>query len=366
MNTTNAPRAVVTRLDPREAKPGRKPKIVCLADVKPERVSWLWKPYLPLGKLCLLEGDPAAGKTFISLAVAAAVSRGYTLGAADGQPHEPVTPGNVVLMTCEDGLADTIRPRLDSLGAEPRNVFALEGWNVTRNGKEAAAGLVTLKDVELLEETLAEHRPLLLIVDPVVGFMGDADANKATEVRPLLHGLSQLAEKHGTCVLLLRHLTKGATSRAHYRGQGSVDFLAAARSVLLAGRDPVSGESAVAHLKSSCAPRGTSLGYKLDADGFQWTGASSLTGEDLVAADESNGKRSSLEDAVAFLREELAGGPQPTKVVEAAAREQKIAARTLDRARQTLGVVSARSALPGQATGAPRGPWTLSLPGTPT
>jgi len=296
-------------------------KLLCMADVKDEAVSWLWKPYIPKGKVTLEEGDPGIGKSWASLAIATAVSLGKGL---PGQ--EPTEPANVVIISAEDGLADTIRPRLDAMGADVNRIFATEGaLTLGENG------------FALLESYLERVRPALLIIDPLVAYMGaGVDIHRSNEVRHVMAQLARLAERFGISILTIRHLTKGGMSKAIYRGLGSIDFTAACRSVLLAGCDPENLQShALVHIKSNLAPFGPSIGYEIREGVFYWTGESSLTAAQILAADNGAGT-SELDEAIAFLKDELADGEVPAKDIYQAAQDTGIAKRTLERAKAKL------------------------------
>jgi len=259
-----------------------------------------------------------------------------------------------VVLNCDDGLGDTIRPRLDRSEADLTRVSAITGLS---DGSR-----ITLADVDMLESALVKLRPALVVVDPIQGFLGRINAPRANEVRPLLAGLGGLAEKYRTAILCIRHLRKSGADRALYRGMGSVDFAAAARSVLLAGQDPSDhGRRALVHLKSSLAPNGTSIGYTLNGGGFKWAGVSNLTADDLLRPDTSPEERSAQDEAKAFLRDTLAGGPVPVKDVKKQAREAGIAYRTLKRAKQALKVRSERESVASERRGA--GQWGWTLPG---
>jgi len=315
----------------------RQATIVSLADVEPEEVPWLWEPYIPLSKLTILEGDPAAGKTFVGLAIASAISNGRGLLAQDGRPGPPFVPGNVLYLTAEDGLADTIRPRLDSLGADVKRVFsvlpAADGENVS------------LADVVELDLIAAQIKPRLIVIDPLQAYLGAGiDMHRANETRPVLSRLAWLAEKHKCAVLCLRHLTKAPTGRAIYRGMGSIDFTAAARSVLLAGVDPADeGRRALVQIKSSLAPIGVAIGYTLtQKEGFLWAGVSSLTKGDLLAGDRIlvDEEKTALREACDFLQDILADGPVDSKQIKKEARKAGIAEKTLHRAKSQCGITA--------------------------
>ncbi|MDI6871232.1 MAG: AAA family ATPase [Bacillota bacterium] len=320
---------------PEEQGDEPRPLLVRLADVEPQAVSWLWEPYIPKGKPTILEGDPAVGKTWLALTLAAIVSRGDPFPGPDGVPRERRKPASVVYLSAEDGLADTLRPRLDAAGADVSRVWALTGQMA--EGEEKS---ITLADLGVLEAALASVRPALVIVDPIQAYLGGGvDMHRANEVRPVLAGLATLAEKYGAAALLIRHLGKAPQDRAIYRGLGSIDFAAAARSILLAGKDPNDESRRVlAHVKSSLAPLGPSIAYTLGPDGFTWCGVSDVTAEALLVSPRSEEEKTAIEEAGDFLREALADGPRPTREIFAEARKLGVTEKTLYRAKARLGV----------------------------
>ena len=319
-------------------------KLRRMADVKAEAVSWLWRPFIPKGKVTLEEGDPGIGKSWASLAVATAVTLGKGL---PGQ--ETTEPANVLIASAEDGLADTIRPRLDAMGADVSHIFAIDG-----------ALILDANGFALLESYLKRIHPALLIIDPLVAYLGaSVDMWRANETRAVMAKLSRLAEQFEVAILAVRHLTKGEMSKSIYRGQGSIDFTAACRSVLLAGNDPENPQKrGLVHIKSNLAPLGPSVGYELREGGFYWTGESTLTAAQILAA-ESTAGTSELDEAIAFLKDELAEGPLPAKDVYRDAEGVGIPKRTLDRAKAQLGVSSRKQGEKGKRGG---GIWVWELP----
>jgi putative DNA primase/helicase len=240
----------------------RRPVLISMADVEPEPVTWLWEPYIPLGKVTILEGDPGEGKTWLALTIAAAVSCGRTPYSG-----EPRSPADVIYLTAEDGLGDTLRPRLEVSGADLTRIHCLTGWASTMDDGKEVSGCVTLADVELLEQVLADRRPALLVIDPLQAYIGaQVDIHRANETRPILTGLAVLAARYGCAILIIRHLSKASQDRAVYRGLGSIDFSAAVRSVLMAGKNPErpadTSSHVMAHAKSNLAPIGESLTYE--------------------------------------------------------------------------------------------------------
>jgi putative DNA primase/helicase len=341
-----APAAPLAGPVPRAPAAGRPSRVRRASDIPPQAVVFLWRPYIACGKLTLLEGDPGQGKSWIAAALATAGSRGQGLpGAA------PFAPFRSLIFTAEDGLADTLRPRLDLLGADCDAVLL----------HDQPLDLAEVDDFAEIEQALVEHRPRLVILDPIVAYLGaKTDAYRANEVRAILAPLARLAERHGCAVLAVRHLNKSRGSRSIYAGQGSIDFTAAARSVLLAGCGADGEiERALVHIKSNLAGVGPTLAYTIDEQGFRWAGASSLRASDLLAPEASGNDLSSLDEARAFLRSLLGAGAVATSEIWAAARQAGITEITLRRAKQLEGIVARREGY------GPGGSWRWSLVGAP-
>ena len=342
---------IVAELEGLAAKaPEYKPQIegvslVCIADVDPETISWLWRPYIPKGKLTLLEGDPGIGKSWVSLAIATAVSLGKGLPRT-----ETVDSGSVVIASAEDGLGDTIRPRLDAMGADVRKIHAIKGPLDFGNG-----GLA------LLAGYIGHVRPELVIIDPLVAYIGaSVDIHRANETRAVMARLADMAERYGCSILAIRHLTKGGTAKPIYRGLGSIDLAAACRSVLMAGCDPDDPHKrGIVQIKSNLAPTGNATGYELADGGFYWTGDSDLTAARILAVEDGGESKSARDEAADFLRDELADGPIDRQQLEKDRKAAGISEITLRRARESLGVKIRREGEPGRKGGG-RSVWELA------
>lgn len=197
-------------------------KLISMDEVPVEEVQWLWYPYIPYGKLTIIHGDPGEGKTTLILRLAALLSRGKSL-PCDDRPLEPV---RIIYQTAEDGLGDTIKPRLLAGNANCSQIKVID---------ESEASL-TLLD-ERVEQAILETGARVMILDPVQAYVGaGVDMNRANEVRTVLAQLGRIAEKYRCAMILVGHLNKAQGAKNQYRGLGSIDFQAAARSVLVVGR----------------------------------------------------------------------------------------------------------------------------------
>lgn len=338
-------------------KSARVAKLITLANVALEEVRWLWKPYLPLGKLTILEGNPSVGKTWLALQIAAIVSYGNPFPETDSIPRVRGAPADVLYLSAEDGLADTLRPRLDDAGADVRRVHALAGWESNHEGDA-----VTMADRDVLDDAMAARHPALVVVDPFQAYLGArVDIHRANETRSLLATLAALVERHACAVLCIRHLGKRPKDRAIHRGLGSIDFAAAARSILLAAQHPEDPRQRVlAHVKSSMAASGPSLRYELRDGSFAWKGRLEITPDALLAPYRSEEERSAGEEATDFLRGFLKDGAKRAKEVMREAKHAGITEITLRRAKQAIGVKARRQSVEGEEQ--EEGVWVWRLP----
>jgi len=299
--------------------------LINLADIEPEPVDWLWYPYFPKGKITTVQGDPGSGKTFIMSKIAAFVSTGEPF---PGDLQGARTPGTVIYQNGEDGIADTIVPRLIACKADRNRVFMIS--------EEHKA--LTLSNLAVIEAAFKECKPVLLVIDPIQQFLGaDIDMHRANEVRPVLTGLSRLCSEYGTACIIVMHMNKGE-AKVMYRALGSIDFAAIARSQLLIGRDRNNpGENLIVHTKSSLAPYGSSLSFKIrGAEGLDFLGESLATADDILKEAPSVKSDSALAEAMELVRQEVSLQPVWSTEMEEKAIERGIAIRTLNRAKQTL------------------------------
>jgi AAA domain-containing protein len=344
-------------VDEQQESPAAVLRLVRMSEVKPERVSWLWQGYIPAGKLTLIDGDPGDGKSTMSLDLAARVSTGSPM--PDGSAG---AKGTVIILSAEDGIADTIRPRLDAAGADAGQVIAID--EVT--GVDGPPRPVELPlDLPLLAAVIQTHDATLLTIDPLMAFLAGVDSHNDQSVRRALHPLSKLADKTGVAIVVIRHLNKGSGAKALYRGGGSIGIGGAARAVHVVAADPDDEtRRLLAPVKLNLAVKPPTLAYRLVSDELhgvarvRWEGPVEATADELVNVEPAEDRAEKV-TAVDFLTSVLATGPRLTREVEEEAREAHgISERTLKRARKALHIKAEQLATGSKG----RNEWWLSLP----
>ena len=299
-------------------------KLIQMSEIEAEEVSWLWYPFIPYGKLTIIQGDPGDGKTTMVLNLAAKLTKGETLdeGMDCGEPV------NVIYQTAEDGLADTVKPRLESAGADCTRIMVIDESDKS----------LSMAD-ERIEEALKTTNAKLLILDPIQAYLGGGmDMNRANEARDMTKRLGALAEKYKCAIVLIGHMNKAGGTKAAYRGIGSIDFYAVARSVLLVGR--IEGEPdkrAMVQIKNNLAAFGHSKAFELSEDGFRWIGDYEITADEVLGG---IAPKVNKQDCATALLKEMAENHRmlPSKEIEEAAREENISKRTLENAKHELGI----------------------------
>lgn len=323
--------------------------MINMESVKVEQIEWLLYPFIPFGKVTIIQGDPGEGKTTMVLQIIAKLTRGEPIllnkksqkeAQQDSEENlkqevlsqdNPIQPVNVIYQTAEDGLGDTIKPRLLAAGADCSRVLVIDDREQP----------LTMLDVRL-EEAIMQTKARMVVLDPIQGFLGtDVDMHRANEIRPLMKGMAVLAEKYHCAIILIGHMNKNSNGKSSYRGLGSIDFQAAARSVLIVGRLKDEPETRVmCHVKSSLAPEGKSVAFRLDKEtGFQWIGEYDISADDLLSGD-ARGQKSRI--AKEFLLDILADGGMAQKKIEEEASKQGIKKKTLRNAKQELEIDSVK------------------------
>jgi putative DNA primase/helicase len=331
---------------PEDAKAPPRFKLTCAADVTPRPVDWLWEGRVPLGMLTLFAGDPKLGKSFVTLGLAATVSRGAPM---PDTPNVGTTPGAVVILSAEDDLARTIVPRLQAAGADRSRIHVLESVYLA-DGLEALPSLRS--DCDAIEGAIeASGDCRLVIVDPVSAYLGGTDDHRNAELRGLLSPLKALAERRGVAVVLVTHLNKGAGTNAKHRVTGSIAYVGACRANYLFVRDR---EDATGRRVLMCsigvnvAPDPATLAYRIedrgDGPAVEWEADPvSITAEQALAAEADAGAEQAERSACEkWLRETLAAGPVPSRDVEKAGKDAGFNLTELKRAKTRIGAVSKR------------------------
>ena len=291
--------------------------MLCYEDIEQTSVEWLWFPYIPFGKLTIIQGNPGEGKTYFAMMLTAACTNRKLF------PNmEDIEPFNVIYQTAEDGMGDTIKPRLVEAGADLSRVMVID------DTEEA----LTLSD-DRIEKAVRQNHVRLVIIDPVQAFIGaDVDMNRANEVRPVFRKLGMIAEKTGCAIVLIGHLNKSSGTQSTYRGLGSIDIMAAVRSLIFIGKvrkDPTT--RVLIHEKSSLAPPGETMAFKLgDEEGFRWVGAYEISADELLDGKEGKATETKLERGAKLIRELLADKKEISiRELDEKAKEQGISGRTM-------------------------------------
>ena len=301
-------------------------KLIRMSEVQSQEIEWLWYPFIPYGKLTIIQGDPGDGKTTLVLNIAAGLSKGIGIDETM-QVSEPM---NIIYQTAEDGLADTVKPRLESAGADCQRIVVIDE-------SEKSLSMIDKR----IEEAIINTNSRLLILDPIQAYLGGGmDMNRANEARDMTKKLGLLAEKYKCAIVLIGHMNKAAGNKAAYRGMGSIDFFAVARSVLLVGRvEEQPNTRAVAQIKNNLAPLGHSKVFKLEEGGFQWMGDYEITADEMLGGFAP--KANKLEQAKQLLWE-LAETNEvmQSKEIFSLAAEEGISKRTLENAKKELNITA--------------------------
>lgn len=290
--------------------------LATLATIEPKPIEWLWRGYIPKGKITDIVGDGDLGKSLVLLDIAARVTTGLPM---PNEPHTTISePRDVVLLIAEDDLADTVVPRLIAAGANRNRVHAFED------------GISFPDDIRRIEEAIQFHNAALLVIDPVMSFLGDrVKSGIDSSVRNSIgNPLRDVASRTGCAVASLRHVNKDVNAATANRGGGSVAFRNMARAALAFGpdrEDATESRRFMAQSKKNLGAQAKTLAYRIeptfgrvDAEGVDgtpvvfWEGpADGVTAADLLGPPpKPDGPRAGTkgEKATRWLRDRLAGG----------------------------------------------------------
>ena len=331
-----------------------------LSDVQAEPLRWLWPGRVPVGKLTLLAGDPGLGKSLIALDIAARVTTGSSWPDTPGERQEP---GGVVLLTAEDDLADTVRPRLDVACADCARIVALETVTDTHSdGTTKRRAFNLTADIERLEDALNQVPGVrLVIIDPLASYMGPVDSHHNAEVRAVLSPLADLAQRRRVAVLAITHLRKTG-GKAIYRTMGSLAFAAAARAVLGVAPDPedeTEQRRLVLPVKMNLAPTSNGMAYTIASRVLAGVGEpptlvwerepiARCDVDRLLGGEGEDGRRGRPANARNAAADWLAGvllrGPMPSERVYEEGLAAGFSKRTLERAKLSVNAVAQKTA----------------------
>ena len=301
-------------------------KLINMQDIEVEDIEWLIYPFIPYGKITIIQGDPGEGKTTLVLQIIARLTKGEAI--INEKAKQPI---NVIYQTAEDGLGDTIKPRLLSADADCSKVLVIDDKDTP----------LTMRDVRL-EQAIVETKAKLVVLDPIQGFLGaDVDMHRANKIRPVMKHIAELADKYKCAIILIGHMNKCSMGKSTYRGLGSIDFQAAARSVLIVGRIKDEPEiRVVCQTKSSLAPEAKSIAFRLNKEnGFEWIGEYDVTADDLLSGTAKGTKKQA---AIDFLEEFVLNGAKPQTEIMKLAKEKGFSEKTVRNAKDELKIKSMR------------------------
>ena len=267
--------------------------VMKMSEVEETVVQWLWYPFIPFGKVTLIQGNPGKGKTWLAMAIAAYCTNGKELPNA-----LPIEPFNVLYQTAEDGIADTIKPRLAKCSADMTRVRFI-------NEEEKQLSMTD----DRIEKAIRQNNVRLMIMDPIQAYLGaNVDMNRANEIRPLFRHLSTIAERTGCAIVLIGHLNKSSGSQSDYRSLGSIDIAAAVRSILFVEKVEKEKEQdirVVYQQKDSLAKKENPVAFSLGEEGLKWLGEYDISIEDLLMGKAGTKKETKLEKAQKLILELL-------------------------------------------------------------
>lgn len=332
---------------------GIRPNLISLDSVEPRPVKWLWKNRIPQGKITLIIGDPGDGKSYLTIYIAAQITAGGTWPDSE----IPISTGSVIILTAEDGLADTVRTRADASGADVEKIKILDGITKRNGGQDFFNLLEYLPALE--QAIIATENVRLVIIDPIPAYLGRIDSHNTSMVRGALAPLASLAEKYEIAIVAITHLNKNEAFKAIYRATGSLAFIAAARAVWAVTRDnndETRTRRFLLPIKANLSINPDSLAFRITNNGIIFENRPLEINPEEALSSERREETSTLNHAVNWLREALENGPIPSVDIFRMAQENRISDATLRRAKTRLGVKSDKEGI------AQNGRWLWKLP----
>ena len=310
-------------------------KIISSTNVEVREINWLWYPFIPRGKVTILQGDPGEGKSTFMLTLAAYLTRGEALPFTDcGEPPDPIT---VLYQSTEDDYDDTIVPRfIKAGGIRDRLAFIDESEYP-----------LTFDDDRILEG-IKQTGAKLLVLDPLASYIGDCSLNASNEVRQKFNALINAARETDCAIVVVNHMNKMPGLKAIYRTPGSIDVAGAVRSILLLARDPDEEDKRyLVQTKMNLASKGDALEFRIDDGGIKFTGITDKTADEILRKQDfvsGIGRPDvKLQEAKEVIEELLAAGAAvPAEDCEAVLKKNGIRRSTAQTAKRELGIESVR------------------------
>lgn len=296
------------------------------SDIQSKPVQWIWKPYIPIGKVTLLQGDPNDGKSTMMMSIVAELSKGGAMpdGTAVGRPQR------IIYQCSEDDAGDTIKPRLESCGADCRNIAFIN--------EEIYSGLTI--DDERLREAIITFNPRLVVIDPIQAYVeNDSDLMSASKARRLMKRTGIWASMYECAIVVIGHMNKSGGQKNLYRGLGSIDLVASARSVLQVERlKEDEAVRCVHHIKSSAAPKGPDFSFEIRPEiGFRWLEVGKTEQHDKADSVKELPKNKH-ELAAILITKALENGPVESTEIRDLMSEYRIGEKTMNDVKVALGI----------------------------
>lgn len=320
-------------VDEEEERPAQ--RWVSAANIIVKKTEWLWEPYIPLGDVTLLAGDPGVGKSTLAQAFATATTLGAEIMG------KPFAMGNVIFLSAEQSVSRVTVPRFHDMGADLTKIILPD--DESADGK-IQPFILDHPGIDELAETCKEVKPKLIVIDTITAYIeGARDMNSANQTREWIRRLGEIA-RHNMCgLVMLGHYNKNSQAKAIYRIVGSIDFVGASRSVLACGMDPDDKDTRAAdHIKSNVGPLGPGIGFSLDGGKFSWTGASDLTADRMFEMPQIKEARNKREDCAKFILEQMGGMAMDSVDMEKKLKDAGFSSRVWKECKQKLGIKSER------------------------
>ena len=298
--------------------------LICLDEIKTKSVDWLWKPYIPLGYITIVVGDPGVGKSYLLVDLCSRITNGQAFPFND-ENDEKTIQGKIIFQNGEDGIEDTVKERFETCNANLKNVYIIN---------EIENPIFSLEDLDRFENALKQIRPKLIIIDPVQRYIGNISMNSANEVRNILAPIGNLALKYNCSIILVMHETKSKNTGTLYRALGSIDFVGIARSMLTLSIND-DGTRCISHTKSTKGKKGDSISFNITEKGIIYLNKV----EQIENNIDSLAPREEAKDFIVNILKENNGLYSATEITDLA-KEKGISLATLARAKKELRVES--------------------------